>query len=241
MTTIPGLARRSACLLLAQLGDVHRFSNARKLVAFAGLTPPHFESGSTVHRYTRISRMGSSAIRRILYMPCLSAIQQKVIIRSFFQRLVERGKPRKAAVVACMGKLLKIYLTARPDPPTTLHPSPGYPLTSNTASSATRTAPAARHRREHQRVTAAVPAEEHRLRAHHPGAARRHRRRAPRPTPHNPRLRHASPGALRHRCNHPLRPRSVSRTLRSSPAHHAQESTPHTREANPVCLATVER
>ena len=108
LTSIPGIAKRSACLLLAEFQDVRRFSSARKLVAFAGLTPSQFESGSTVHRYTRISRMGSSAIRRILYMPCLSAIQHNGVIRSFFNKLVERGKPRKAAVVACMAKLLKI-------------------------------------------------------------------------------------------------------------------------------------
>ena len=108
LTSIPGIANRSECLLLAEFQNVRRFSSARKLVAFAGLTPAHFESGATVHRYTRISRMGSSAIRRILYMPCLSAIQHNDVIRSFFSRLVERGKPRKAAVVACMAKLLRI-------------------------------------------------------------------------------------------------------------------------------------
>ena len=56
LTSIPGIAKRSACLLLAELHDIRRFSSARKLVAFAGLTPAQFESGSTVHRYARISR-----------------------------------------------------------------------------------------------------------------------------------------------------------------------------------------
>ncbi len=106
--SIPGVGVRTACLLLAELGDVRRFANARKLVAFAGLTPSQFESGSSVLRRSSISRLGSSHLRRILYMPCLSAVRFNPIIKVFFERLVARGKHKKAALVACMAKLLKI-------------------------------------------------------------------------------------------------------------------------------------
>lgn len=108
LTSIPGLGVRTACLLLAELGEVRRFTTARSLVAFAGLTPARFESGSSIARRSAISRMGSSHMRRILYMPCLSAIRFNPIIKVFFERLVEHGKHKKAAVVACMAKLLKI-------------------------------------------------------------------------------------------------------------------------------------
>lgn len=108
LTSIPGLGVRTACLLLAELGSVRRFASARGLVAFAGLTPAKFESGSSVARRSAITRMGSSHLRRILYMPCLSAIRFNPLIKVFFERLVEHGKHKKAAVVACMAKLLKI-------------------------------------------------------------------------------------------------------------------------------------
>ena len=108
LLSIPGVGVRTACLLLAELGDVRRFADARKLVAFAGLTPTQFESGSSVSRPGSISRLGSAHLRRLLFMPCLSAIRFNPIIKCFFNRLVERGKHKKAAVVACMGKLLKI-------------------------------------------------------------------------------------------------------------------------------------
>lgn len=108
LTSIPGVGMRTACLLLAELGEVRRFASARKLVAFAGLTPAQFESGSSVARRSAISRMGSNHVRRILYMPCLSAIRCNPIIKAFFERLVERGKHKKAALVACMAKLLKL-------------------------------------------------------------------------------------------------------------------------------------
>lgn len=108
LTSIPGLGVRTACLLLAELGEMRRFTSARSLVAFAGLTPARFESGSSIARRSIISRMGSSHVRRILYMPCLSAIRFNPIVKGFFERLVEHGKHKKAAVVACMAKLLKI-------------------------------------------------------------------------------------------------------------------------------------
>lgn len=108
LTSIPGVGVRTACLLLAELGEVRRFAQARKLVAFAGLTPARFESGTSVARQSSISRLGSNHLRRVLYMPCLAAIRFNPVIRAFFNRLVARGKPKKAAVVACMAKLLRI-------------------------------------------------------------------------------------------------------------------------------------
>lgn len=108
LTSIPGVGVRTACVLLAELGDVRRFAGARQVVAFAGLTPAQFESGSSVVRRSAISRMGSGHVRRILYMPCLSAIRFNPLIKGFFERLVNHGKHKKAAVVACMAKLLKL-------------------------------------------------------------------------------------------------------------------------------------
>lgn len=108
LTSIPGIGVRTACLVLAEFGDGGRFAGARKLVAFAGLTPARFESGTSVARCSSISRLGSTHLRRILYMPCLAALRFNPIIKVFFERLVERGKHKKAALVACMAKLLKI-------------------------------------------------------------------------------------------------------------------------------------
>ena len=108
LTSIPGIGVRTACLLLAELGRVQRFANARKLVAFVGLTPTQFTSGTSVSQRSHISRLGSSYLRHILYMPCLSAIRFNPIIKNFFKRLVAHGKHKKAAVVACMAKLLKL-------------------------------------------------------------------------------------------------------------------------------------
>lgn len=108
LCSIPGVGVKSACLLLAELGDIKRFSTAAKLVAFVGLTPRRYESGSSVARQSTISRMGSPHLRRLLYMPSLVAVRYNPLLKNFYHHLINRGKAKKAALVACMAKLLRI-------------------------------------------------------------------------------------------------------------------------------------
>ena len=108
LTSIPGVGVRTACLLLTELGDIRRFSSARRLVAYAGLTPERHESGSSVFKRSRITRMGSRHLRKILYMPALSGLRYNPSLQAFYKRLVDKDKPKKSALVACMAKLLRI-------------------------------------------------------------------------------------------------------------------------------------
>lgn len=108
LVSIPGIGVKTASLFIAEVGSVERFSSASKLVAFAGLNPSLHESGSSVHGRTRISRLGSSFLRRLLYMPALVGMRHNPILKEHYERLVERGKAKKAALVACMAKLLRI-------------------------------------------------------------------------------------------------------------------------------------
>lgn len=109
LTSIPGIGVKSACLFLAEVGDVRRFSSASKLVAFAGLSPMQVQSGTSVNKRTRISRLGSSALRRLLYMPGLAAVRFNPILKAFYERLVARGMNKKAALLACVG-LVKLFV-----------------------------------------------------------------------------------------------------------------------------------
>jgi len=116
LTSIPGIGTRTACHLLAELGDIHRFANARKLVAFAGLTPARFESGTSVGGHTAISRLGSSSLRRMLYMPSLAAIRFNPVIKAdcplIFQEGLKRiGQGRLTATRSLAGNVEHDQLT----------------------------------------------------------------------------------------------------------------------------------
>ena len=51
---------------------------------------------------------GRRQLRRVLYMAALSATRVNPVVREFYERLVEAGKPKKLALTACMRKLLTI-------------------------------------------------------------------------------------------------------------------------------------
>lgn len=103
---IRGVGSRSAILLLAELAVLDSTMTVKQLVAYAGLDPRRYESGTSVEKPARISKTGNARLRAILYMNALSAVRHDRGARLFFARLVARGKKRKQALVAVMRKLL---------------------------------------------------------------------------------------------------------------------------------------
>jgi len=106
MLSIPGVGETSALQILGELVVLPDSLDARQWVAFSGLDPSQFTSGSSVEKRPRISRGGSRHLRRALYMPALVALQHEPHLRAFYQRLVSRGKAPLQAVIAVMRKLL---------------------------------------------------------------------------------------------------------------------------------------
>lgn len=106
LISVKGIARRSALLLLGELALLPAGLSARQWVAHAGLDPRHFQSGSSVHKPSHISRCGNAHLRRALYMPALVASSHEPRIRAFYQELLARGKVALQALTAVMRKLL---------------------------------------------------------------------------------------------------------------------------------------
>ncbi len=103
-----GIGLLTAITILAELGDLRRFTRARQLTAIAGLSPRRIESGTSVRKQTRMCKQGSSHVRRALYMPCLSAIRGDTELAEMYHRLKREGKKPKAALGAVMRKMLLV-------------------------------------------------------------------------------------------------------------------------------------
>jgi len=103
---IRGVGRRSAIQLLTELAVLDPTMSIKQMVAYAGLDPRRYESGTSVEKVVRISKMGNARLRAVLYMNALSAVRHDRGARLFFARLVARGKKKKQALVAVMRKLL---------------------------------------------------------------------------------------------------------------------------------------
>lgn len=87
---------------LPELGTVNR----KEIAALAGVAPFNRDSGKW--RGKRTTWGGRASVRSVLYMAALSASQHNPVIRAFYERLLEAGKPKKVALTACMRKLLVV-------------------------------------------------------------------------------------------------------------------------------------
>jgi transposase len=104
--SIPGMGDISTQIMLAELPDLSLFDNARQLAAWAGLTPQHFVSGTSGRSTTPITKIGSSHLRRALFMPAMNARVFNPLLKEFGDRLKSNGKKPKQIIVAIMRKLL---------------------------------------------------------------------------------------------------------------------------------------
>ena len=82
--------------------------NSKRLTAFFGLEIREMESGSSVWSKPRITKFGNPRVRNMLYMAALVAIRHNAKMSDFYLRLVNKGKPKKLALIAVARKLLVI-------------------------------------------------------------------------------------------------------------------------------------
>jgi transposase len=103
LTGLPGVGEFTALVILAEVGDVSRFPNARKLTAWAGLTPT--VRGSDTHvRHGHISKQGSAWLRWILCEAAQTAKRHPDFAAGYTAMAHRRGK--KIATTAVARKLL---------------------------------------------------------------------------------------------------------------------------------------
>ena len=107
--------------LLIELPELGRL-NRRQIAALVGVAPLNRDSGTM--RGKRMVWGGRAKLRATLYMAALVATRYNPIISAFYQHLLEVGKAKKVALVACMRKLITI-LNAMVKSMTPWHPGLG--------------------------------------------------------------------------------------------------------------------
>lgn len=98
--------------LMAEIGDVRRFHSKKALVAFAGIDAPPYQSGTVDVHSRSISKRGSSALRRTLFL-VMSVILQNAPtqepVYQFMDKKRSEGKPYRVYMMASANKFLRIY------------------------------------------------------------------------------------------------------------------------------------
>lgn len=107
LQTIPGIGPKTASMLIAISGNFKKFENHKQLLAYIGLNPRVFESGTSVKGKGHISKMGTGRLRKLLYLCAWSAKRHNVYCKELYDRLKEKAKPERVIKIAIANKLLR--------------------------------------------------------------------------------------------------------------------------------------
>ena len=108
LLTIPGIGEKTMATLLAYFSSIHRFKNAKQLASFCGVAPRQWQSGTSVNGRGRMSKVGSSHLRKALFLPVMVALKYNPMLSDLKLRMAQKGKPKMVIVGAAMRKLIHI-------------------------------------------------------------------------------------------------------------------------------------
>ncbi|WP_419615892.1 transposase, partial [Thiolapillus sp.] len=89
LLSVKGIAEASAIQLMGELLVLPEDMKAKQWVAMAGLDPKHHQSGSSINKKARISKVGNRYLRQALYMPALSAARHDKHVNGYYRHLIE--------------------------------------------------------------------------------------------------------------------------------------------------------
>ena len=98
--------------LMAEVGDIRRFHSKKALVAFAGLDSPPNDSGQVTNNHKRMTKRGSPALRRTLFLVMGVILQNSPVdepVYQFMDKKRAEGKPYRVYMMASANKFLRIY------------------------------------------------------------------------------------------------------------------------------------
>lgn len=103
LRSVPGVGRITAAILLSDLPELGKLDR-KKIAALVGVAPFNRDSGPRSGK--RQVKGGRAPVRAVLYMATVCAVRFNPVLKAFYSRLLDHGKLKKVALVACMRKLL---------------------------------------------------------------------------------------------------------------------------------------
>jgi len=107
LTSIPGIGLKTALFLIVVTDGFSKFENASQLCSYVGITPTIRESGSSVRGRSRISKVGNRKLRNLLFLCSFNACKHNSACKAIYERIVNKGKSKKLALIAVANKLLR--------------------------------------------------------------------------------------------------------------------------------------
>lgn len=108
LRSIPGIGPFVAASLIAEIQDMQRFTNAKAIIAFAGLDPKVKQSGHSLNSTGRLTKRGSSHLRRSVFIAANVARRCDPYFKAIYDKKRTEGKKHTVAVVIVARKLLTV-------------------------------------------------------------------------------------------------------------------------------------
>jgi transposase len=105
ITTIPGIGTVTGSTILGEIGDISRFSNPSKLVAFSGIDASVTQSGENAGTGHRMSKRGSPYLRKALFQAAFVASSYDPVFKAYYQKKRAEGKHHLTSLGAVARKL----------------------------------------------------------------------------------------------------------------------------------------
>ena len=106
--TIPGIGAVNGGMILGEIGDIHRFSEPKKLLAFAGLDPSVYQSGNFQAPKTRMSKRGSTVLRYALMNAAHNVVKNNATFKAYYDAKRSENRSHYNALGHCAGKLVRV-------------------------------------------------------------------------------------------------------------------------------------
>ena len=107
-----GIGRTYGPQLIAEIGDVSRFTHREAITAFAGVDPGVDESGQRINKSNKASKCGSTRLRKTLFQIMTTLLQtapEDEPVYRFLDKKRREGKPYHVYMTAGANKFLRIY------------------------------------------------------------------------------------------------------------------------------------
>ena len=108
ITTITGIGNVTGAAIISEIGDISKFDNPRKLVAFAGLDATVTHSGEFEATHNVMSKRGSPYLRKAIFQAALIASFHDPVLSVYYQKKKAEGKHHLTCVGAVARKMCNI-------------------------------------------------------------------------------------------------------------------------------------
>lgn len=105
LQSVPGIGKVAAASIISNVPELGLITN-KQAAALIGVAPINRESGR--YKGKRVIQGGRVQVRTVLYMAMMSAMQCNPVFKDTYQRLLDAGKPKKVAIIACVRKMVVI-------------------------------------------------------------------------------------------------------------------------------------